>query len=116
MRIYTPRSFNPNTSELTVESEKISLSSSVEVEPIWLFHQEQAASPGQLLENHLPNVLANVKDFEDPFWLIACEANAMRRMRSQLLNQKEISKDRLVSRGYWKSGASNHPDHDYGES
>ena len=95
--------------------EKRSLSAKTEVEPTWLFRQEQAASPGILLENHLPNVLASVKDLDSPFWWIACEANAMRRMRSQLLNQQGVSKKRLVSRGYWKLATSNYPDHDYGE-
>ena len=95
--------------------EQRSLSASIEVEPIWLFRQEHTASPGVLLENHLPSVLASVKDLENPFWWIACEANAMRRMRSQLLNQHGVSKKQLVSRGYWKLEASNHPDHDYGE-
>lgn len=96
--------------------EQRSLSASIEVEPTWLLRQEQSASPGILLENYLPDVLASIKDFDDVFWWIACEANAMRRMRSQLLNQQGVSKDRLVSRGYWKLDASNHPDHDYGES
>jgi len=96
--------------------EQRSLSSSIEVKPTWLFRQEQGASPGTLLENYLPNVLTDVKDLNDVFWWVACEASTMRRMRSQLLKQHGVSKDRLVSRGYWKSGASNHPDHDYGES
>ena len=102
--------------EVEDASEKRSLGSSVEVEPTWLFRQEQAANPGQLLENYLPNVVKSVKNLEDPFWLIACEASTMRRMRSQLLKQHGVIKNQLVSRGYWKSGASNHPDHDYGES
>ena len=93
-----------------------SLSATVEADPTWLFRQEQAASPGQVLENYLPEVLSKVKDSDDVLWWIACESNAMGRMRSQLLNQKNVSKKRLVTRGYWKSGASNHPDHDYGES
>ncbi len=96
--------------------EQRSLSSMIEVEPIWLFRQEKAATPGKLLEDYLPNILGVVKDFDDVFWWIACEANAMRRMRSQLLNKHKVSKDRLVSRGYWKLDTSNHPDHDYGES
>ena len=83
---------------------------------IKLLFDEQAASPGTLLENYLPNVLTSVKDSDDVFWWIACEANTMRRMRLQLLNQQGVDKARLVSRGYWKAGASNHPDHDYGES
>ncbi len=103
--------------EVEDDREQRALSSIIEVEPTWLFRQEKAARPGLLLENYLPNLLATVKDFDDVLWWMACEANTMRRMRSQLLNQKEaVSKDRLVSRGYWKSGASNHPDHDFGES
>lgn len=94
--------------------EQRSLSSKIEVQPTWLFRQEQSASPGILLEHYLPKVLADIENVDEIFWWIACEANAMRRMRSQLLNQQGVSKDRLVSRGYWKSGASNHPDHDYG--
>lgn len=102
--------------EVEDSHEQRSLSPSIEVEPTWLFRQEQNANPGTLLENYLTKVLTEVKDFEDIFWWIACEANTMRRMRSQLLKQHNISKDRLVTRGYWKLGASNHPDHDYGES
>ncbi len=102
--------------EVEDASELRSLSSSVDVEPTWLFRQEQAARPGMLLENYLPEALTRVKDSDDVFWWIACEANAMRQMRAYLLNQQGISKKRLVSRGYWKAGASNHPDHDYGES
>lgn len=93
-----------------------SLSATVNVEPTWLFRKEQAASPGMLLESYLPEVLAKVKDDEDVFWWVACESNAMGRIRSHLLDQQGINKKRLVARGYWKAGASNHPDHDYGES
>ncbi|MBE9029300.1 siderophore-interacting protein [filamentous cyanobacterium LEGE 11480] len=96
--------------------EQRSLSSSIEATPTWLFRKDKTASPGLLLEKSLPDVLTCVQDFDDLFWWIACEANAMRRMRSQLLNQHGVSKDRLVSRGYWKLETSNHPDHDYGES
>ena len=46
---------------------------------------------------------------------LACEAAAMRRIRSQLLNDLGVPRTQLVARGYWKLGAVNHPDHDYGE-
>lgn len=100
--------------EVEDADEQRSLSSKIETQPIWLFRQEQSIKPGALLESYLPKVLAGIEDVDDVFWWIACEANAMRRVRSQLLNQQGVRKDRLVSRGYWKSGASNHPDHDYG--
>ena len=96
--------------------EQRSLSPSIEVAPTWLFRQPQAASPGVLLKKYLPNVLASVKDYDDLFWWVACESNAMREIRAHLLEQQGFNKKQLVSRGYWKLGASNHPDHDYGES
>ena len=47
------------------------------------------------------------------FW-IACESGAMRRIRAHLL-ERGVTADRMVTRGYWKLGASNHPDGDYGQ-
>lgn len=96
--------------------EQRALSPSIAVDPTWLFRQPQAASPGVLLKKYLPNVLASVKDYDDLFWWVACESNAMREIRVHLLEQQGFNKKQLVSRGYWKLGASNHPDHDYGES
>jgi len=46
---------------------------------------------------------------------VACEAGAMRRIRAHLLAERGVARDRLVTRGYWKLGASDHPDRDYGE-
>ena len=48
------------------------------------------------------------------YW-VACEANAMREIRNVLLNERGIERAQLVTRGYWKAGASDHPDHDMGE-
>ncbi len=95
--------------------EQRSFSSTVQVTPTWLSRQEQNVGSGKLLENYLPKILADVENFDDTFWWVACEANTMRRMRSQLLQHQKIDKSKLVTRGYWKLGTSNHPDHDYGE-
>jgi len=46
---------------------------------------------------------------------VACEAAAVRRIRSLMLGDKQVTHARLVTRGYWRSGVSDHPDHDYGE-
>lgn len=45
---------------------------------------------------------------------IACEAGAVRRIRT-LLNERLVDPSILVTRGYWRLGEQNHPDHDYGE-
>ena len=49
----------------------------------------------------------------DRVW-VACEAARMRRIRDVVLNDWHIAPDQLVTRGYWKLGESNYPDHDYG--
>jgi len=46
---------------------------------------------------------------------IACEAMAMRRIRQWLIDELAVPRSQIVGRGYWKLGAVNHPDHDYGD-
>jgi NADPH-dependent ferric siderophore reductase len=46
---------------------------------------------------------------------VACEADAMRGIRRQLLTERGVSRDWLTTRGYWKQGATDYPDRDYGE-
>jgi NADPH-dependent ferric siderophore reductase len=46
---------------------------------------------------------------------VACEAGAMRRIRAHLLTDKTINREHLTTRGYWKLGATDHPDGDYGQ-
>jgi NADPH-dependent ferric siderophore reductase len=46
---------------------------------------------------------------------VACEAEAMRRIRRHLLAERQFPRDRLVTRGYWRLGETDHPDRDYGE-
>jgi NADPH-dependent ferric siderophore reductase len=46
---------------------------------------------------------------------VACESGAMRRIRALLLTDRTINREHLVTRGYWKLGAVDHPDGDYGQ-
>lgn len=46
---------------------------------------------------------------------VACEAEAMRRIRRHLLVERALPREWLTTRGYWKQGATDHPDRDYGE-
>ena len=46
---------------------------------------------------------------------VACESGAMRRIRTHLLTDKTINREHLVTRGYWKLGAVDYPDGDYGQ-
>jgi NADPH-dependent ferric siderophore reductase len=67
--------------------------------------------PGAALEEALGRWVAPVGD--GSLW-IGAEAAAVRRIRKVLLEQRSISPDALVTRGYWREGAVNHPDHDFG--
>jgi NADPH-dependent ferric siderophore reductase len=46
---------------------------------------------------------------------VACESGKMRDIRRYLTRQRAIPVSQLVTRGYWRLGEPNHPDHDYGE-
>jgi NADPH-dependent ferric siderophore reductase len=46
---------------------------------------------------------------------VACEADAMRKIRRQLLVDCALPREWVTTRGYWKQGATDHPDRDYGE-
>ena len=78
----------------------------------WLYRGENAAHAGNELE-------AAVRTLQLPSGsgriYVACEADAMRRIRRHLLNERGLPRDQLVTRGYWRLGESDHPDRDYGE-
>lgn len=46
---------------------------------------------------------------------VACEATAMRGIRRYFTREKGVPVAQLVTRGYWRAGEQNHPDHDYGD-
>ena len=39
----------------------------------------------------------------------------MRGMRRYFLGERRLPVSALVTRGYWRIGEANHPDHDYGD-
>jgi NADPH-dependent ferric siderophore reductase len=45
---------------------------------------------------------------------VGCEAAAMRRIRKHLLAERGLDPATIVTRGYWKLGAVDYTDHDYG--
>jgi NADPH-dependent ferric siderophore reductase len=46
---------------------------------------------------------------------VACESGAMRDIRRYFTRERGLPVGQLVTRGYWRLGEQNHPDHDYGE-
>lgn len=60
-----------------------------------------------------------VRDLTFPAGRGACwvglEATAMRTVRRHLLGERGLDRPQVYTRGYWKLGAADHPDHDTGE-
>lgn len=52
-------------------------------------------------------------DPSNRFWL-ACEAAAMRDICKHLLTLRNLACASLTTQGYWKYGAGNYSDHDFG--
>jgi len=46
---------------------------------------------------------------------LACESGTMRRIRQHLIQARGLSPASMHTRGYWKAGVVNYPDHDYGQ-
>ena len=78
----------------------------------WLHRGPDPAGAGQPLE-------AAVRRIELPSGTgavyVACESEAMRRIRRHLLHERQLPRTQLVTRGYWRLGETDHPDRDYGE-
>jgi NADPH-dependent ferric siderophore reductase len=88
------------------------LSSGSNITIRWLHRGEDVAKAGALLES-------TVRGLTFPPGAgrvyVACEADAVRRIRRHLLNERGMSRDHIVTRGYWKLGETDHPDGDYAQ-
>jgi NADPH-dependent ferric siderophore reductase len=90
--------------------DEIELDGPVAAKITWL-HRGGAAAPGALLHDAVASatIPAGTK-----VWA-ACEARAVRGIRRALLDGGRVEVGSLVTRGYWRAGEENHPDHDYGD-
>ena len=77
----------------------------------WLHRLPANAAPGSLLL-----AAAGSLQIEDGAqWWLACEAGAMRAIKAHLTLERGLDRRQLISRGYWKLGETDHPDHDTGD-
>ncbi len=98
--------------EVTDGDDERVLSPTVPSAPVWLHWAGDDAQQGTLLEGAVRGIArANATSH----WWIACEAATMRRIRNHLLQDVGVDAALLHTRGYWRLGESNYPDHDYGK-
>jgi NADPH-dependent ferric siderophore reductase len=76
----------------------------------WL-HRAGGAAPGVQLHRAIAvaTIPAGAK-----VW-VAGEPRAVRGIRRVLLEADRVEAGSLVTRGYWRAGEQDHPDHDYGQ-
>jgi NADPH-dependent ferric siderophore reductase len=77
----------------------------------WLHRAPTQAAAGSLL---LAAARSLALDDGAMCW-VACEAVAMRAIKAHLTVDRGFDRGRLISRGYWKQGATDHPDQDSGD-
>jgi NADPH-dependent ferric siderophore reductase len=95
--------------EVADAQEEQVLHSPAELEVTWLHRGSKQADT--VLEQAL-------RDFKLPAGngriYVGCEAGVMRRIRQHLVRERGLEAARMVTRGYWKQGATAYTDHDYG--
>lgn len=96
--------------EVTDADDEVELDSQAKTEITW-HHRRSPGAFGAELDGAARN--AAIAD-GTKVW-VACEAAAMRGIRRYLIAERGRPASSLVTRGYWRIGEANHPDHDYGD-
>jgi NADPH-dependent ferric siderophore reductase len=73
---------------------------------------ERSREPGAALLEALNAALPAEGDGR--VW-VAGEARGIRKVRAHLLHERRLPAASMVTRGYWRQGEADHPDHDFGE-
>jgi NADPH-dependent ferric siderophore reductase len=96
--------------EVEGPDDEIELPSAAKTTVTWHYRGPETAFGAEL------DAAARVADIADGtrIW-VACEAAAMRGIRRYFTRERGLPASSLVTRGYWRIGEVNHPDHDYGE-
>ncbi len=95
------------------DADVCALPTSASVELTWLHGAMGDAPPATRLEEAI-RAADLPRDGRIGAW-VACEASMMRSIRRYLLDELRLAPANVHTQGYWKQGAANHPDHDFGD-
>ncbi|HUZ78529.1 MAG TPA: siderophore-interacting protein [Chloroflexota bacterium] len=98
--------------ETAADFEELPLPATAGAHVTWLHRLPGDDAAGQLLARAV--ISATLPAGVGQVWA-ACESSVARGIRKDLLGRSLLPPESLITRGYWKRGESNHPDHDYGE-
>lgn len=96
--------------EVADASDEISFDSDAKTTVTWHHRRSPGAFGAEL------DAAARAAEIPDGarIW-VACEASAMRGIRRYFRDERGLPLASMTTRGYWRTGEANHPDHDYGE-
>lgn len=99
--------------DVSDEKEEVPLETRASAQVTWLHREGRTWKvPGELLAEAIR--AASLPDGLGAVW-VGCEAGQMREIRKHLLYERHFQREALCTRGYWKLGEANYPDHDMGE-
>src|SRR5690606_25869720 len=99
--------------EVSDEREEVPLETKASARVTWLHrHGRTWKVPGELLAQEIRS--ADLPGGLGAVW-IGCEAGQMREIRKHLLYERRFPRKALCTRGYWRLGEANYPDHDMGD-
>jgi len=98
--------------EVDSEADQLKFDTAADLAAMWCPREGTSAGYGALAAQA-------VRDLPLPagrgaVW-VGLEASAMRTVRRHLLGERGLTREQLYTRGYWKLGEADHPDHDTGE-
>jgi NADPH-dependent ferric siderophore reductase len=96
--------------EVASDDDRLEIPMAAEARVVWHRRRSPADYGAELLDAAR---LAEASP-DSRYW-VACEAGAMRAIRRLLLDERNLPKTSVITRGYWRAGETNYPDHDYGE-
>ncbi len=94
--------------EVADQHEERPLSTAAQLDITWLHRGTQADAALEQAIRTIQLPAGNGRIY------VGCEAAAMRRIRTHLLQERGLDPAAIVTRGYWKLGAIDYTDHDYG--
>jgi NADPH-dependent ferric siderophore reductase len=96
--------------EVSGEGEQLEFGTAAKLTTVWCHRGEDQA--GMLAAQAVRDL--TFPDGRGACW-VGLEATAMRAVRRHLLGERGLDREQVYTRGYWKLGVADHPDHDTGE-
>ncbi len=98
--------------EVAGPAEELKFDTAAELTTVWCHRGETHAGFGAAATQAVRDL--TLPEGRGACW-VGLEATAMRTVRRYLLGERGLDREQLYTRGYWKLGEADHPDHDTGE-